>query len=101
MTGLLAFYGSTPAYRSVLEVEGWDDLQPRLNALSKTGSVAEMMSLVTKRHLETIAVRGTPSECAAELKRRFGDLTDRVCCDFPGYDVPSAQLAELVTALRG
>ena len=35
--GLLAFYGSTPAYRPVLDVEGWGDLQPELNALSKTG----------------------------------------------------------------
>ena len=33
--GLLAFYGSTPAYRPVLEVEGWGDIQPELNALSK------------------------------------------------------------------
>lgn len=98
--GLLAFYGSTPAYRSVLEVEGWGDLQPELNALSKTGAVAEMMALVTTRHIETIAVRGTPGECAAELKRRFGDLTDRVCCYFPGYDVAPEQLGELVAALR-
>ena len=38
--GLLAFYGSTPAYRPVLEVEGWGDLQPELNALSKRGDIA-------------------------------------------------------------
>ncbi len=98
--GLLAFYGSTPAYRSVLEVEGWGDLQPELNVLSKTGAVAEMMALVTTRHIETLAVRGTPSECAAELRRRFGDLAERVCCYFPGYDVAPAQLGELVAALR-
>ena len=28
---LLSFYASTPAYRPVLEVEGWEDLQPELN----------------------------------------------------------------------
>ena len=37
---LLAFYGSTPAYRPVLDVEGWGDLQPELNALSKRGDIA-------------------------------------------------------------
>ncbi len=34
---IVAFYGSTPAYRPVLEVEGWGELQPELNALSKQG----------------------------------------------------------------
>ena len=29
--GLLAFYGSTPAYVPVLDVEGWADVQPELN----------------------------------------------------------------------
>ncbi len=46
-----------------------------------------------------LAVRGTPEQCADELHRRFGDLTDRVCCYFPGYDVPLDQLAALAGAL--
>ena len=33
----LAFYGSTPAYKPVLEHHGWGDLQPELNTLSKRG----------------------------------------------------------------
>jgi probable F420-dependent oxidoreductase len=97
--GLLAFYGSTPAYRPVLDVEGWGDLQPRLNALSKTGDVAAMLGLVTDEMADVLAVRGTPEQCADELLRRFGDLTDRVCCYFPGYDPPSQQLTALATAL--
>ena len=97
--GLLAFYGSTPAYRPVLDIEGWGDLQPQLNALSKTGDVMAMIDLVTVPMVETLAVRGTPEECAAELLRRFGDLTDRVCCYFPGYDPGTAQVAALATAL--
>jgi len=36
--GQIAFYGSTPAYRGVLELHGWGELQSELNALSKTGS---------------------------------------------------------------
>ena len=27
----IAFYGSTPAYRPVLDLHGWGDLQPELN----------------------------------------------------------------------
>jgi probable F420-dependent oxidoreductase len=98
--GLLAFYGSTPAYRPVLEAEGWGDLQPRLNALSKTGDLAGMFALVTDEMVDTLAVRGTPEECAAELARRFGDVAERVCCYFPGYDVPLEQVAALGAALR-
>ncbi len=97
--GLLAFYGSTPAYRPVLDAEGWGDLQPELNALSKTGAIMEMIARVDERMLETLAVRGTPEECAAELQRRFGDLTDRVCTYFPGYDPGVQQVRDLVRAL--
>ncbi|WP_182524682.1 TIGR03617 family F420-dependent LLM class oxidoreductase [Nocardioides dongkuii] len=98
--GLLAFYGSTPAYRAVLDVEGWGDLQPELNALSKQGDVVAMMDLVTDEMVATIGVRGTPEECAAELGRRFGAIAERVCCYFPGYDAPLAQVGELAAALR-
>jgi probable F420-dependent oxidoreductase len=97
--GLLAFYGSTPAYVPVLEVEGWADVQPELNRLSKQGDFAAMFELVSDEMLETLAVRGTPEECAAEIRRRFGDVAERVCAYFPGYDVPLDQLGDLATAL--
>ena len=98
--GLLAFYASTPAYRPVLEVEGWADVQPELNALSKVGDVAAMTALVTEEMVGTLSVRGTPEECAAELHRRFGDVAERVCAYFPGYDAPLDQVARLAAALR-
>ncbi len=97
--GLLAFYASTPAYRPVLDVEGWGEIQPELNALSKTGDVAEMMGLITEEMVETLAVRGTPEECAAELRRRFGDVADRVCAYFPGHDPGLDLVRGLATAL--
>jgi hypothetical protein len=34
---LLAFYGSTPAYRPVLAAHDWEELQPELNSMSKQG----------------------------------------------------------------
>jgi probable F420-dependent oxidoreductase len=97
---LLAFYGSTPAYRPVLEVEGWADVQLELNALSKTGHVAAMVDLVDDTMARTLAVVGTPEECAAEILRRFGDVADRVCAYFPGYDVPLDQITALGASLR-
>jgi hypothetical protein len=43
---LLSFYASTPAYRPVLEVEGWEDLLPELNRLSKAGRWEEMPGMI-------------------------------------------------------
>jgi probable F420-dependent oxidoreductase len=98
---LLAFYGSTPAYRPVLDVEGWGELQPELNALSKAGDVPRMRSLVTEEMVETLAVRGTPEQCADELTRRFGDVAERVCAYFPGHDPGTEQIASLARTLAG
>jgi len=97
--GLLAFYGSTPAYRPVLDAEGWGEVQPELNLLSKSGDLATMFGLVSDEMLTTLAVRGTPEECAAEIERRFGDVAERVCCYFPGYAPPPDQVADLAAAL--
>jgi probable F420-dependent oxidoreductase len=97
---LLAFYGSTPAYLPVLEVEGRAELQPRLNVLSKRMEVGEMVKLIDDDLLTTLAVRGTPEECAAEILGRFGDVAQRVCVYFPGYEVPDADIRALAAALH-
>ncbi|MGK8522841.1 TIGR03617 family F420-dependent LLM class oxidoreductase [Nocardia asteroides] len=97
---LIAFYGSTPAYRPVLEVEGWTQLHSRLNALSKRGGFAEMRSLVTEEMVRTIGVVGAPEECAAQIRDRFGPGIEEVCCYFPGYTPDAADVADLVDALH-
>jgi len=98
---LLAFYGSTPAYRPVLDVEGWGDLQPELNALSKTGDFTKMIELIDDDVLRTLAVVGTPTEVAAEIKARFGDVAERVCAYFPGSNHPMETIRDLGEALKG
>lgn len=97
---LLAFYGSTPAYRPVLDIEGWGELQPELNALSKRGQWVEMSQLIDDDMLRTLAVHGTPTQCAAEIARRFPDC-DRICAYFPFYPVTDELIAEFVDAVRG
>ena len=97
---IVAFYGSTPAYRPVLEVEGWEALQPELNALSKRGEWQTMVTLVDDDLFGRIAVRGTPTEAAAEIRRRFPDC-DRVCAYFPGYSPSDELIAEFAAAVKG
>ncbi len=74
----IAFYGSTPAYKGVLELHGWDGLHEELNALSKKGGWVEMGKLVTDDILNTFAVVGEPEKIAPELLRRYGDVVQRI-----------------------
>ena len=97
---LIAFYGSTPAYRPVLEVQGWADLQPELNALSKRGEWGTMTSLVTDEMVSTIAVFGTPEQCATQIVDRFGGQVSRICAYFPGYEPSDELVAEFVAAVK-
>ena len=74
----IAFYGSTPAYRPVLELHGWGALQDDLNALSKQGEWAKMGELIDDEILHTFAVVGPPEAIGPELHRRYGDVISRV-----------------------
>jgi probable F420-dependent oxidoreductase len=74
----IAFYGSTPAYRPVLDLHGWGDLQSELNTLSKRGEWGEMGRRISDDILETFAVKGTPEAIPRLLERRFGDVVDRI-----------------------
>lgn len=97
---LLSFYASTPAYRPVLEVEGWEDLQPELNAMTKSGRWDEMPGCIDDTMLATLAAVGSPAEVAAEVVSRFGELVDRVGFYTP-YLVADETVAELVGELHG
>jgi hypothetical protein len=74
----IAFYGSTPAYRGVLELHGWGGLQDELNALSKQGKWVEMGALIDDEILNTFAVVAEPEGIASELHRRYGDVVHRI-----------------------
>jgi len=74
----IAFYASTPAYRGVLELHGWGELQPELNALSKQGEWVEMGERIDDDILQTFAVVDSPAKVAARIVDRYGDLLDRV-----------------------
>lgn len=95
----LAFYGSTPSYRPVLDVEGWGDLQPELNTLSKQGRWDEMSGLIDDTMLHTLAVHGSPGECAKQALERYGAVATRLCVN-QSHAVATQTTAELLDALR-
>jgi hypothetical protein len=95
----IAFYGSTPAYRGVLEVHGWGELQDELNRLSKQGEWVEMGNLITDEILKTFAVVGQPEHVAPELHRRYGDVIERISFYAP-YKSDPERWAQVLDALK-
>jgi len=96
---MLAFYGSTPAYRPVLDVHGWGDLQAELNVLARAGRWADMPALVGDAQLEALTVRGDPEVVAERLVTRYGDVADRAGFYLP-YGADPRHVAEIITAVR-
>ena len=74
----IAFYGSTPAYRPVLELHGWGELQDELNRLSKQGRWAEMGDVIDDEVLDAFAVVAPAEELAGALKERWGGALTRL-----------------------
>jgi probable F420-dependent oxidoreductase len=82
----IAFYGSTPAYRGVLDSIGVGELQGELNSMSKQGRWKEMGTLVTDDVLDAFAVVGEPDAIAPEFIHRYGGFTNRTSASFPVSD---------------
>ena len=96
----IAFYGSTPAYKGVLELHGWGDLHGELNRLSKEGGWQAMGELIDDEILGTFAVVGEPSTVAAGLLDRYGDLVQRISFYAPYKADPETWLP-IVRELQG
>ena len=95
----IAFYGSTPAYRGVLETHGWGGLQDELNVLSKQGKWEEMGNLITDDILNTFAVVAEPEKVAPELLNRYGDVISRISFYAP-YKADPDRWLPVIDALK-
>jgi probable F420-dependent oxidoreductase len=95
----MAFYGSTPAYRSVLELHGWGDLQTELNTLSKRGEWEAMADLIDDEMLATFAVVGELDDIAGLVLERFGGVVDRFNFYAP-YRMDPERWAEVLAGFK-
>ena len=96
----IAFYGSTPAYRPVLESIGQGELQTDLNAMSKQGRWEEMGGLIDDSILTDFAVIGEPSTIAGQIISRYGDIIDRTSAAYAhiGKEDRAGIISELTAA---
>ncbi|HLY82436.1 MAG TPA: LLM class flavin-dependent oxidoreductase, partial [Acidimicrobiales bacterium] len=95
----IAFYGSTPAYRAVLDLHGWGDLQGELNTLSKRGEWVKMGDLIDDEMLHAFAVVAPPQAVPGRLLERFGDVVDRLSLSMP-YASDNQQWRPIVAGLK-
>jgi probable F420-dependent oxidoreductase len=94
----ISFYASTPAYRPVLECHGLGDLQEELANLSRAGEWDAMAGKITDEILETFAVIADPLDVIATVRKRYGDVIDRLGFHIP-YDTNN-ELGPLIAAGR-
>jgi hypothetical protein len=79
----IAFYGSTPTYRPVLECHGWGEIGERLSQLAAQQRWADMPGLVSDEMLAAFAVEAAPGDLGAALRQRYDGLLDRISLYMP------------------
>ena len=79
----IGFYASTPAYRKVLELHGWGELQTELHRLSLEGQWDAMATRIDDEILSTFAVVAPVDQLAAALRERCDGIIDRVMVGLP------------------
>ena len=79
----LSFYLSTPAYRIVTQLHGWEGIQQQLNELARQGLWDEMPRLITDDMVDHFSLSGTWAELPGKIQKRYDGLLDRVSCYLP------------------
>src|ERR671916_1289081 len=79
----LAFYASTPTYRTVLETHGWEEVGEKLGKLARDKKWSEIPGLVTEEMLGACAVEAAPDELGPALRERYAGLIDRIALYIP------------------
>ncbi|MGF7234744.1 MAG: LLM class F420-dependent oxidoreductase [Frankia sp.] len=95
----IAFYASTPSYRSVLERHGWSDLQPELSSLARADRWDDMGALIDEDMLTAFSVVAPPDRIAPALREKLADIATRLTFYAP-YQAEPALWATVRTALR-
>lgn len=79
----IAFYASTPSYRRVFALHGWDEVAERLSAHASRGEWGEMFPLISDEILRTFAVVAAPEDVPHALRERYEGLADRLTLYIP------------------
>jgi len=79
----IAFYASTPSYRAVMALHGWEAIASQLTQLAKRGQWGEMPALIDDQILATFAVVAKRTELREAVFERYLGLADRLALYLP------------------
>jgi alkanesulfonate monooxygenase SsuD/methylene tetrahydromethanopterin reductase-like flavin-dependent oxidoreductase (luciferase family) len=80
----VSFYASTPSYRAVMDLHGWNDVAEKLSGHASRGEWGDMPALITDDILrEFMVASSSPSELAAAIQERYAGLGERVSLYIP------------------
>lgn len=79
----IAFYASTPSYRPVMALHGWEATARELSHLASRKRWADMPAHITDEMLATFAVIGDTEDFATSLSERYRGLVDRLTLYLP------------------
>jgi probable F420-dependent oxidoreductase len=96
----IGFYASTPAYWPVLAIEGFPELGPRLNALTKQGDWDRLAEEVPDQLLHACCVIGRHDEIKDIIEKRFGGITDTLLAS-ASYEHPAKLPPDLIGEIKG
>lgn len=74
----IAFYASTPSYRRVLALHGWEERAERLSVLARRQDWQAMAAEIDDEMLDTFAVVASPDTIGQAILDRYEGLLDRV-----------------------
>jgi len=79
----IAFYASTPSYRAVMALHGWNEVAEKLSAHAAKGEWAEMPMLITDEMLGEFCLVTEEDRLAEELQKRYDGIADRLSLYIP------------------
>ncbi len=74
----IAFYASTPTYRTIMAIHGWEEIAAELSRLAAQQKWDDMPHLITDNMLTHFAVEAPPEHLADAVQARYAGLLDRI-----------------------
>lgn len=74
----IAFYASTPSYRPVMALHGWNNQAESLSSLAARGKWSEMPVVISDDMLAVFTTIASSNNLAAKLKERYQKIADRL-----------------------
>jgi probable F420-dependent oxidoreductase len=97
----IAFYASTPSYRRVMALHGWEAVAEELSGLARRQDWSAMSDLISDDMLAAFAIVAQPADLPGAIRSRYEGLANRVIPYMPYYPGTQDEFwANLVEGMR-